>query len=314
MKQKTVLKMLSLVIAELRSNGQWGTAHIYQSAHNSFSLFNNGKDIAFSELTPALMKSYEIFLRNRGNSWNTVATYMKVLKSLYNRALEAGDAPHIPRLFDHVRTTACSECKKALEISDMRSVLQNGTEVCSSGSLLYNKEEVSALFTLMFLLRGIPFVDLAYLKKSDIRGNTLYYRRRKTGRPMVVELVPEAQDIIAILGDKRPDYPYLLPILNSPEGTEAAYREYQSALRKFNRRLSLLAESTLQNVPLSTYSARHSWATLAYHCEIHPGIISEAMGHSSITVTETYLKPFRNEKINAANLQLIAFIKGNKLP
>ena len=58
-----------------------------------------------------------------------------------------------------------------------------------------------------------------------------------------------------------------------------------------------------------TYVARHTWATMAYHCEIHPGIISEAMGHSSIAVTETYLKPFSNKKIDEANRIVISFVK-----
>lgn len=84
---------------------------------------------------------------------------------------------------------------------------------------------------------------------------------------------------------------------------------YQSALRFFNYKLVELGRCLGIDAHLSTYAARHSWATLAYHCEIHPGIISEAMGHSSITVTETYLKPFQDERIDEANKQIIAFVK-----
>ena len=58
-----------------------------------------------------------------------------------------------------------------------------------------------------------------------------------------------------------------------------------------------------------TYTARHTWATMAYYCEIHPGVISEAMGHSSITVTETYLKPFKNKKIDEANVTVISSLR-----
>ena len=106
-----------------------------------------------------------------------------------------------------------------------------------------------------------------------------------------------------------PDSPYLFPILQSEEGTEAAYREYQSALRAFNQRLAVLRQCLGMQSALSTYAARHTWATMAYHCEIHPGIISEAMGHSSITVTETYLKPFSNRKIDEANQRVISFVR-----
>ncbi len=110
-------------------------------------------------------------------------------------------------------------------------------------------------------------------------------------------------------GEQDKDSPYLFPILQSEEGTEAAYREYQSALRAFNQRLAVLRQCLGMQSALSTYAARHTWATMAYHCEIHPGIISEAMGHSSITVTETYLKPFSNRKIDEANQRVISFVR-----
>jgi len=161
----------------------------------------------------------------------------------------------------------------------------------------------------MFLLRGIPFVDLAYLRKADIQGNTLKYRRRKTGRLLTVMLTPDAIKLIRIVAKTKPESPYLFPFLSSPEGTEAAYHEYQSSLRMFNYRLSRLKKYMKTAAHLSSYTIRHTWATMAYYCEIHPGIISEAMGHSSIKVTETYLKPFQNEKIDNANSQVISYVK-----
>lgn len=165
------------------------------------------------------------------------------------------------------------------------------------------------LFVLMFLLRGLPFVDLAYLRKSDLRDNVITYRRRKTGRPLSVTLTPEAMALLKKYMNHDPHSPYLFPLLKSGEGTKEAYREYQLALRSFNQQLTLLGEILGLNDRLSSYTARHTWATTAYYCEIHPGIISEAMGHSSIKVTETYLKPFRNKKIDEANNQIIDFVK-----
>ena len=139
--------------------------------------------------------------------------------------------------------------------------------------------------------------------------NVLSYRRRKTGRALTVSLTPEAMQMVRMVANRNPDSPYLFPILQSEEGTEAAYREYQSALRAFNQRLAVLRQCLGMQSALSTYAARHTWATMAYHCEIHPGIISEAMGHSSITVTETYLKPFSNRKIDEANQRVISFVR-----
>ncbi|MDO4164891.1 MAG: site-specific integrase [Bacteroides sp.] len=319
MEQKKLLETLALIINEQKENRQWGTSHIYQSTANSFSLYIKGVDIPFGQLTPTLLKDYEIYLRSRRCSWNTVATYMKVLKAVYNRAVDRGDALFVPRLFKHVRTSPCTEHKKALRTEDMRLLL-NGTTAAKPSArpkegnptmpLPAPLQSTQMYFALMFLLRGIPFVDLAYLRKTDIRDNVLTYRRRKTGRLLTVTLSAQAVRLINALAQHDSHSPYLFPFLSSPEGTEAAYHEYQLALRRFNHRLKTLAKYADKIDSLSTYSARHTWATMAYYCEIHPGIISEAMGHSSIAVTEVYLKPFQNDKIDSANQQVIAFVQG----
>lgn len=309
MKEIALQEMLSSIIRELRESGRWGTAHIYQTSLNVFSTFNNLQKVPFYKLKPALLKDFEVYLRQRNCSWNTVSTYMKALRSTYNRAVDLGCAKYIPRLFEHVYTGTRADRKRALEASDIGALVRSSeidpSKDVSSSSL----EKTKILFVLMFMMRGLPFVDLAYLRKKDLQGNVLFYRRRKTGKALTVVLSPEAMRLIGLMKNTDEDSPYLFSILRSMEGTEAAYREYQSALRCFNYRLTALSESLNMNSGLSTYTARHTWATMAYYCEIHPGIISEAMGHSSIVVTETYLKPFHDKKIDDANQMVISFVR-----
>lgn len=309
MKQKTLLEMLQTVVYELRENKQWGTAHVYQSTYNSFTLYNNGKDVALADLTPALLKDYELFLRDRQCTWNTVATYMKVIKATYNRAVDRGYVTLVPRLFKQVTTGVFAERKKALAEEEMADLMNCAEKQADNSPMPPSCRQALDYFLLMFLLCGIPFVDLAYLRKTDLQGDRLRYRRRKTGRQLIVRLTPEARALLVQLADKRKHSPYLFPFLASPEGTEAAYHEYQCALRRFNHRLAALAALRKESRPLTTYVARHTWATMAYYCEVHPGIISEAMGHSSIAITETYLKPFRSEKIDEANRRVIAYVR-----
>lgn len=259
MKQKLLLEMLSTTIQELRANGQWGTAHVYRSARNSFSTFNNNKDIPFYKLDPNLLKSFEIYLRQRKCSWNTVSTYMKVLRAIYNRAVDNGYALYVPRLFKHVHTSVCADQRRALEVSDIGNLLCETEKASSCGSLPIELQTTKNIFALMFLLRGIPFVDLAYLRKADIQGNTLKYRRRKTGRLLTVMLTPDAIKLIRIVAKTKPESPYLFPFLSSPEGTEAAYHEYQSSLRMFNYRLSRLKKYMKTAAHLSSYTTRHKW-------------------------------------------------------
>ena len=250
-----------------------------------------------------------LFRSQRNCSWNTVSTYIKTVRSVYHRAVDRKYIRYVPRLFEHVYTGTRADRKKALEASDISSLVRETERSLQGGTLPNAQQKTRIFFVLMFMLRGIPFVDLAYLHKRDLQGNILSYRRRKTGRALTVSLTPEAMQMVRIIANKDKDSPYLFPILQSEEGSEAAYREYQSALRAFNQRLAVLRQCLGMQSALSTYAARHTWATMAYHCEIHPGIISEAMGHSSITVTETYLKPFSNRKIDEANQRVISFVR-----
>ena len=305
----TLQEIFSSVIGELREGGRWGTAHIYQSAVNAFSAFTKWQPMPMRKLSPTVLKRFENFLRQRNCSWNTVSTYIKTVRSVYHRAVDRKYIRYVPRLFEHVYTGTRADRKKALEASDISSLVRETERSLQGGTLPNTQQRTRIFFVLMFMLRGIPFVDLAYLHKRDLQGNVLSYRRRKTGRALTVSLTPEAMQMVRMVANRNPDSPYLFPILQSEEGTEAAYREYQSALRGFNQRLAVLRQCLGMQSALSTYAARHTWATMAYHCEIHPGIISEAMGHSSITVTETYLKPFSNRKIDEANQRVISFVR-----
>ena len=217
-----------------------GTAHIYQSAMNAFSGFTKWQPMPMRKLSPTVLKRFENFLRQRNCSWNTVSTYIKAIRSVYNRTVDRKLVRYVPRLFEHVYTGTRTDRKKALEASDIGSLVRETEMNLQAGNSPNTRQKTKIFFVLMFMLRGIPFVDLAYLHKRDLQGNTLSYRRRKTGRALTVSLTPEAMQMVRMVADRNPDSPYLFPILQSEEGTEAAYREYQSALRAFNQRLAVL--------------------------------------------------------------------------
>ena len=296
-----VVAFMKQVAEELRMGGNFGTAHVYRSSTNAIIAY-----FSFDKVTPEWLKGFEVHLRGRGCSWNTVSTYLRTFRAVYNRAVNSRMIIYTPHLFRYVYTGTRADHKRALCDEDMKKVF---TKLSSSSAVPTTVRRAQELFILMFLLRGLPFVDLAYLRKSDLRDNVITYRRRKTGRPLSVTLTPEAMILLKRYMSRDTDSPYLFPLLKSGEGTKEAYHEYQLALRSFNQQLMLLGKMLGLNDRLSSYAARHTWATTAYYCEIHPGIISEAMGHSSITVTETYLKPFRSKKIDEANNQIINFVK-----
>ena len=305
-----VLGFMKQVARGLQVEGNFGTAHVYRSSLNAIIAYRGKDDFAFNEVTSEWLKGFEVYLRGRGCSWNTVSTYMKTIRAVYNRAVDRGWAKYSPRLFEHVYTGTRTDRKKALDVSDIGGLVRDTENKLLKSVLDSGMQKTEALFVLMFMMRGLPFVDLAFMHKQDLQGNVLSYRRQKTGRYLRVTLSDEAMQLVRLMANKDEKSPYLFPILHSEEGTEAAYREYQTALRSFNHQLAILGKKWgIKSI--SSYSARHTWATMAYYCEIHPGIISEAMGHSSITVTETYLKPFHDKKIDEANQLVISFAKNN---
>ncbi len=292
------------VIEELKEDRRYPAVHTYTSTLHSFAKFACGAMPVNDVFTPGRLKEYEDWLLQRRLSWNTISTYMRTLQAVYNRLSPPGTPEHNAKLFDDVYTKVKSQTKRALTEEQMGRLMHTNLAVpCKE------LQRAQAYFLLMFLLRGMPFIDLAHLRKRDVQGNRIVYRRHKTGKQMTVCIPKEALPLLKEFKDKDDASLYLFPILNdAPEGEDALYGYYQRALRNFNKMLGALAKRLLPGIKISSYTARHTWATLAYHLGMPVGIICQALGHSSVRVTETYLKPFENEKVDKANRKLISTI------
>ena len=299
------------VIEKLKHEQKYAAAHGYLCALHSFQDFAGGRGVPLpmtEVFRPERLKAYEEWLMQkkvRPLKPNSVTCYMSSLRAVYNRWMPAGTPGHDAKMFADVHTRVVSQTKRALQGWQMEKVLAGSPFITGQTALDY--------FRLMFLCRGMPFIDLAHLRKRDLQGRYLVYLRHKTRRPMRVELCPEALRLLRKYGKENPDSPYLLPILDADtSGGWGLYKDYQDALRLFNRDLARAMEFLLPGVRVSSYTARHTWATLAYHMGLPLGIISQSLGHASIRVTETYLKPFENERLDKANKQLIAAVKKGK--
>ena len=255
MKKESFTSFMKQVAADLQQSGNLGTAHVYRSSLNAILTFQGSDRLSFWEITPEWLKHFEGSLRARGCSWNTVSTYLRTFRAVYNRAVDLGKAPYVPHLFRSVYTGTRADHKRALCDDDMKKVF---TELPQSSRISSAMRRAHELFVLMFSLRGIPFVDLVYLRKSDLRDNVITYRRRKTGRPLSVTLTPEAMILVKKYMNRDSSSPYLFPFLESREGTKEAYREYQLALRSFNQQLMLLGELLGLGDKLSSYTAKHN--------------------------------------------------------
>ena len=296
-----------LYIDRLREEGRYSTAHVYKNALFSFSVFCGTCNVSFRQITRESLRLYGQYLYENGLKLNTISTYMRMLRSIYNRGVEAGNAPFVPRLF-HEAYTGIDVCqKRALTAAELHRLLFDDPR----SERLRRIQDIASL---LFQLCGMSFADLAHLEKSALENNILRYNRIKTKTPMSVEVLDSAMVKIDRLRSVRKSQPgcpdYLLDILcgDKSRKDEKAYREYQSALRWFNNSLKELARALHLKSPVTSYTLRHLWATIAKYRGVSIEMISEALGHKSIKTTQTYLKGFGLEErteVNKGNLSYI---------
>ena len=297
-----------IYIGRLREEGRYSTAHVYQNALLSFSKFCGVHSVSFRQVTRDRLRRYEQHLYECGLKPNTISTYMRMLRSIYNRGVEAGSAPYVHRLFHEVYTGVDVRQKRALPVVALRRLLYEDPQ---SDRL----RRTQAIAALMFQFCGMSFADLTHLEKSALDSNVLRYNRVKTKTPMSVEVLDSAKEMLDQLRNRqspRPGCPdYLFSILQGDKKRkdERAYREYQSALRRFNYCLKSLAKRLRLNFPVTSYTLRHSWATTAKYRGVPIEMISESLGHKSIKTTQIYLKGFELKERTEVNRMNLSYVK-----
>ena len=277
-----------------------GTKSNYVSAANRFMEFRGNEDLTFSQMTSEMMEMYQAWLWNRGVGQNTVAFYLRTLRTLYNKAVEAGQAPPND-IFSHVQTANVRTAKRAITVKEIRKIekldLPRG----------FSLDKARDLFLISFYLRGMAFVDMAFLKKTDLKCSMVNYNRRKTHQNLNIEWMKPMQTIIDKYAEQTKDSPYLLPILTGKE--TSPYTAYRKVEHNTNYNLKKIGEMVGLKIPLTTYVARHTWASVALHMNIPIAIISEGMGHNSFKTTQIYLQSLDMATINEANARIIRKIR-----
>lgn len=281
------------VITQLRISGRIRTAETYMSAYKRFRLFVETPDITFNEMDSELIEMYEDYLKRSHVSLNTISFYMRIMRAVYNRAVEAGLVlQHYP--FRRVYTGVEKTVKRAISFTFIKRIKELKLKEQSA------LEMARDMFLFSFYTRGMSFIDMAYLKTTDIKNGNLVYRRRKTGQQLFIKWENCMQEIV----DRHVSYSdYLLPIIRK-EGDERI--QYTNALHLVNNRLKQISSMVGLHVPLSMYVARHSWASMARDCHVPIAIISEGLGHHSENTTRIYLSSLDNNVIDNANMMILS--------
>lgn len=279
------------IAAEFLRAGRIKTAAAHRTALRSFSSFLNGENILLESINHALIKQYEQHLKSKQISLNTISFYMRILRAIYNRAVVAGQTEQCYP-FKGVYVGINKTDKRAVDIEVISRLKQ--LNLLNSNSLAFARD----MFMFSFYCRGMPFVDMAHLTHKDIKDNRIVYQRHKTGQELNIRIEPCLRAIIARYASK--DSPYLLPILsgNNPK--------YESALRLHNMRLNQISNILKLPTSLTSYVARHSWATLAKRKGVALQVISESMGHNNENTTRIYLSSLEKSVIDDVNAKLLS--------
>ena len=296
--ERGFLAFARTLIKQLRNIGKERTADSYTSAVNSFDRFIGDEvDVSLDLIQSDLMVGYETYLKMCGVCPNSSSFYMRNLRAIYNRAVEKGlTNPRNP--FKHVYTGIGKTVKRSVSLKVIRQI--RDMDLGHTPELDYARD----LFMFSFYTRGMSFVDMAYLKKSDLRNGILVYRRHKTNQQLFVRWEQPMQDIV----DKydTAESPYLLPIIRNNEKDPRS--QYKNALHLLNRKLKVIGQRLELPVALTTYVARHTWASVAQSKNVSISVISEAMGHDSESTTRIYLASLDKSQVDKANKLILGLL------
>ena len=277
-----------------------GTAMNYRRAVSALSSFLGGREICFHEITPQFVEHYSDYLLRKGMVRNSLSFHMRILRAVYNKAVRRGYAEQT-HPFNDVYTGIDRTRKRAVGESVISRLIQLKIE--NKPHLKFARD----VFLFSFYTRGMAFVDMAYLRKSDIQEGVIRYARHKTGQPLAVRVEPCIQAIVDRYADA--DSPYVFPILDGDD-PKTCFRKYKTELRLYNARLRKLSVLLGTGQRLSSYTSRHSWATMARNHNVPISVISAGMGHTSERTTQIYLTSLENALIDNANRQMLEMFSG----
>lgn len=285
------LEKATEIIQSLETIRAKSTIDNYKTAMRSFCLYVGG-NVALENIDEHLIEGYQQWLQENRTTQNTISCYMRSLRSLLYQI-----SPSMKRqaLFDHVFTGKKHTDKRSVSLADIIRLRE--LRLPYQSSINFSRD----IFLFSFYALGMPFVDIAFLQKWQLKDGYIIYHRHKTKQRIRVKIEPPMQQII--LRYTCEDSPYVFPIL--PYNTAHTMRAYETARCRYNRHLRKLGVMAGIQRRLTSYVARHSWASTAYHSNVELSVISKALGHSSPNTTLTYIQEIDDNRIDEANHHLL---------
>lgn len=302
---KTIYSFGELCMHQSIDKCKYETAKTCRTVLGYLKRFSGNADLRFSDLTPVFLIHFCRHLEDGGCCNNTRLLYLRSLQALHRRAATQGATTDPGDLYNIVLTRPDETVKRSIPAAVLKQI-RDAVLPQEYAYLSFTHD----LFVLSFYLRGIPFVDLAHLRPTDIKGGILRYHRSKTDKPLVVTLEPCAMQIINRWKNRSVNSFYLFPIIKQPGSNEDEQRQYNNALRLYNKHLKVLPKAIglSQDVHLTSYTPRHTWADLAHKDGVAIPYISEALSHSSEKTTRCYMASFTADTLAGVNRRVMGIM------
>ena len=281
----------------LKEQGRLRYAGMYEVSLNSFKKYAGSLDVPFSDIDVTWLKKYEAWMLQQGLAVNTIGTRVRHLRAVFNMAIEHHviDKDCYPFHAYKVSKISQSPPKRAMTKTDVQKILAYQPKTDMESLAI-------ALFTFSYFTAGINFIDMAMLKQENIVDGKLCYTRAKTKKQIIIPLQDEAKEIITLFSvgsTNKSDY--IFPIFSAYHKSEVQKaNRLHKVLAKVNKALKQIGKELGLPIKLTTYVARHSFATVLKRAGVSTSLISESLGHSSEKITQTYLDSFEKSQMNEA--------------
>jgi site-specific recombinase XerD len=286
------------LIADEIKMGKIGNARSYQCAVNVLTTFAKDKDIAFHELTYSFIKKFESYHLAKGTSHNGLATYLKKIRAIYNKAIKDGIVEKGSYPFESYSIKTTKTRKRAIGMDAIKRIIDLPLD---AGHTLYHSRNY---FLLSFYMRGMSFADMAHLKVENMIDGRILYQRQKTDKPYNIKITAEIQTLLTIYTAGKTSEEYVFPIIKS-SNSERRYQDVISARTLFNKHLTDIAKLCDIQEHLTSYVSRHSFATRAKNLGVPIATISDMLGHDNIKTTEVYLDSLPSDIMDEAHEMVI---------
>ena len=281
-------------IQSLNDEGRISTANSYQDSLTSILSYK--KNLKVSQITPDFLKGYEKWMTDNGRSLTTVGMYLRALRTIFNIAIENEviDASKYP--FKKYTIPAPQKISRTLKKEEIKLII-NYTAKRDADAIALD------YWVFSFISNGMNFKDIALLKYGNINGDFIEFRRAKTKRttknnslPIMVPLDESLLDIIRKRGNKsKKKEDYIFPIFKHGLTPKQEYVRNKTFIRNTNKRLARVGKELGLSLKVTSYVARHCFATIQKNNNAPLAYISEALGHSNLKTTQNYFGRFEDE-------------------